>query len=318
MEKFLSCDWGTTAFRLRLVETATTNIIAEVNSQQGIANTYSAWKQAGENAETRLSFYLLVINEYIQVLEQKSAVSLTGIPLIISGMASSSIGMTELPYKMLPFTVNGSDVNAHKMKAGAGFPHPVLIISGARTEDDVMRGEETLLIGASSVVSPEDHAFIFPGTHSKHIMVNAGKAIAVKTYMTGEFFELLSKKSILSLSVEEGNGLQEPHNQQSFTQGVKDSMLSNLLHTSFRVRTNTLFGKLSKQENYYYLSGLLIGTELNTLPVRNFVSINLVSNSVLSPYYELACQILGMDTILNIQDAGEAVIKGQIKIYNWH
>jgi len=314
MEKFLSCDWGTTAFRLRLVETAAANILAEENDRTGIAGTYSLWKQAGENTDTRLFFYLTIINEHIKVFEKKLAISLNDIPLIISGMASSSIGMIELPYKMLPLAVDGSDANVHTIEATPDFPHTVLIISGARDEDDVMRGEETMLIGAA-ILSAENSIYIFPGTHSKHIIVNGDKAISVKTYMTGEFFKLLSKKSILSLSVEEGKGLRDPANQQSFAQGVKDSNLTDLLHTSFRVRTNDLFGKLSKEENYYYLSGLLIGTELTALRNKKFVSITLVSNSTISPYYELAFQILGVDNIVNKQNADEAVIRGQMKIY---
>jgi 2-dehydro-3-deoxygalactonokinase len=63
----------------------------------------------------------------------------------------------------------------------------------------------------------------------------------------------------LSVSLEEGSGLQSEKNLQSFQKGVNDRLGSNLLHMSFMVRTNHLFGKLSKQENYYYLSGLLIG-----------------------------------------------------------
>jgi 2-dehydro-3-deoxygalactonokinase len=33
---FISCDWGTTNFRLRLVETNTLRVIEEVNSGMGI------------------------------------------------------------------------------------------------------------------------------------------------------------------------------------------------------------------------------------------------------------------------------------------
>jgi 2-dehydro-3-deoxygalactonokinase len=39
MEKFLSCDWGTTALRLRLIEAKSLQIIAEQSTKQGISNT---------------------------------------------------------------------------------------------------------------------------------------------------------------------------------------------------------------------------------------------------------------------------------------
>jgi hypothetical protein len=45
MEKFLACDWGTTTFRLRLVDANTCTVIAEEKNQKGISDTYSLWKQ---------------------------------------------------------------------------------------------------------------------------------------------------------------------------------------------------------------------------------------------------------------------------------
>ena len=71
MEKFFSCDWGTTAFRLRLVEVAGLKIIAEESNQQGIAETYQRWKQSGRNEELRLTFYLNIIQQHIKLIEQK-------------------------------------------------------------------------------------------------------------------------------------------------------------------------------------------------------------------------------------------------------
>lgn len=49
------------------------------------------------------------------------------------------------------------------------------------------------------------------------------------------------------------------------SQGVNDAINSNLLNVAFRVRTNNLFAKLSKKENFDYLSGLLIAAGLKEL-----------------------------------------------------
>jgi 2-dehydro-3-deoxygalactonokinase len=60
--------------------------------------------------------------------------------------------------------------------------------------------------------------------------------------MTGEFFELLSKKSVLwHILIEEGQGLTISSNKLFFEKGVKDSLSSDLLHHAFLVRTNDLF-----------------------------------------------------------------------------
>jgi len=318
MEKFFSCDWGTTAFRLRLIEVAGLKIIAEESNQQGIAQTYQRWKKSGKNEEMRPTFYLDIIEEHIKAIEQKLNTSFKHIPVIISGMASSSIGMTEVPYKQLSFCTDGSDLNVHIIESTNSFHHKVVIISGVRTDDDVMRGEETKLIGcASAVSSREDAVYIFPGTHSKHVEVKNDKAVAFKTYMTGEFFEMLSKKSILSVSLEHGEGLQQPDNKLSFQKGVKNSINSNLLHSCFLVRTNDLLSKFTKQENYYYLSGLLIGTELNDLMHSSFTNFSIVSDAALSPYYTTALDTLSSsdkNILIKTYSADEAIIRGQHKV----
>ena len=76
MSQFLSCDWGTTAFRLRLIETESIRVIAEESTKQGIAETYQSWKQSGRSEEARLPFYLQIISERINAIEQKTGASL--------------------------------------------------------------------------------------------------------------------------------------------------------------------------------------------------------------------------------------------------
>jgi 2-dehydro-3-deoxygalactonokinase len=320
MKKFLSCDWGTTAFRLRLVEVEELKIIAEESNQHGIAETYQHWKQSGKNKELRLNFFLDNIKEHITSIEQKLNTSFKNVPVIISGMASSTIGMIGLPYKQIPFSIHGIDLNIHTIEASNSFHHQAVIISGVRTDDDVMRGEETKLTGcASAVPFNENTVCIFPGTHCKHVEIKNDKVVAFKTYMTGEFFELLSKKSILSVSLKQGAGLQQPDNKLSFKKGVTDSIDSNVLHSCFIVRTNDLFNKFTKQQNYYYLSGLLIGTELNDIMSHNrFTNFIIVGDTALTPYYTTAFDTLslpGKNILIKTFDADQAIIRGQFKVY---
>ena len=58
--RFLSCDWGTSVFRLRLVEVATRRVIAASRGDQGIAATFAGWKAAGEKAGDRASHFARV------------------------------------------------------------------------------------------------------------------------------------------------------------------------------------------------------------------------------------------------------------------
>ena len=218
MGKFLSCDWGTSSFRLRLIETESFAIIEEESSKQGIAETFRQWNQNQKNEE-RLTFYLNIVLQHLTTIEQKINTSLDNIPIIISGMASSTIGMVDLPYKNLPFATSGEDLGTFIIEASQKIKAPIVIISGVRSNDDVMRGEETKLIGCTTGAHQHNHFYIFPGTHPKHIEVKNGHAIRFKTFMTGELFELLSKKSILAVSVESGKTIKLKNNLKSFLEG---------------------------------------------------------------------------------------------------
>jgi 2-dehydro-3-deoxygalactonokinase len=310
MEKFLSCDWGTSSFRLRLVETAGARIIAEEKSDQGIAGIYDLWKQTRQPEDLRFSFYLDRIKRQVQSIEKGVNDSLDGFPLVISGMACSTLGMIDLPYSDVPFSTDGSDLVTKLVDAEDDFKHNIIFISGARTATDAMRGEETQLVGC---FPDQEQVFIFPGTHSKHVTVKNGKVVDIKTYMTGEFFELLSQKSILAASVESNTDINLEKNGKSFEAGVKEGLYSNILNTSFKVRTNHLFHKLSQQENYHYLSGLLIGTEIKEIAGTD-QGITLVCNSYLNFHYETAFHQLDKTMSLKIQNADEAMVAGQLKI----
>ena len=69
MDKFISCDWGTSAFRLRLVKAATNTVVSEVKIEQGIASTYKLWTNS-KIVNDRFSFYRSVLDKYIAMLEQ--------------------------------------------------------------------------------------------------------------------------------------------------------------------------------------------------------------------------------------------------------
>ena len=312
-ELFLSCDWGTSAFRLRVIKMPELTILAEESTKQGTATTFALWQQQPQ--KDRLTFYTTILQQHIQALEQKLHMSLDNIPLIISGMASSTIGMIDLPYKDIPFMTNGSDLLVHTVKATDLFLHDMLIISGVKTDSDVMRGEETKIIGSMNATITGEQLLITPGTHSKHVRVKGNRAVDFRTYMTGEFFALLSQKSVLAASVEEGDTLDIPANRESFKKGISDSLQQNLLHSCFEVRVNNLFDRYTKQQSYYYLSGLLIGTEVKELLPADVATITVVINDVLRPYYQTAFEVLGLSDKMIIKSADESLIKGQYIIY---
>jgi 2-dehydro-3-deoxygalactonokinase len=156
---------------------------------------------------------------------------------------------------------------------------------------------------------------IIPGTHSKHILLNQSKIVAIKTYMTGELFALLSQKSVLKNSVAMSSA---DSDLTSFKKGVRDAMDENLLHTIFKVRTNQLFNIYSKENNYNYLSGLLIGAEIKDLKTTtaDVIDIN-CDNADMYKYYSLAIAEAGIATRVNTfnpQFMDTSAVKGQLML----
>ncbi|MEI3802516.1 MULTISPECIES: 2-dehydro-3-deoxygalactonokinase [unclassified Chitinophaga] len=303
MNYFLSCDWGTSSFRLRLVEAGSLSIIAEEKSGAGIAATYQQWQQTSLPRE---DFFASVINRQIDILAGRTGISLQDVPVVLSGMASSSIGMVELPYRELPFSLSGADLAVHTFNR-------FIIISGACNGHDVMRGEETKVAGCVAMLpnTTQEQWLLIPGTHPKHVIVNRHQAVRFQTFMTGEFFELLSTHSILATSVSNGGTLDDPASRACYTEGVHAGQSDNLLHAAFMVRTNQLLKKIPAGHNRFYLSGLLIGAELKAVPANN--SVYLVAGPQHAPLYTLACEALNIH-VAAVIDADEALVRGQQEV----
>ncbi|HTE11644.1 MAG TPA: 2-dehydro-3-deoxygalactonokinase [Chitinophagaceae bacterium] len=314
-KRFLSCDWGTSSFRLRLIDVGSGESISESLSDEGISSVYEEWIKAGLKEKQRVHFYFSVIDRHIKKIKQKVKDMEKGMPVIISGMASSNIGMIELPYTILPFSSGGKDIEVKRIENENFFAHELNIISGARTKTDVMRGEETQLIGCANGNMKEKQLFIFTGTHSKHIVTVSGEATDIKTYMTGELFSLLTTHSILADSVWPFGDADAEENSAAFAQGVKNGADHNLSHSLFAVRTNQLLKRLSKEANYYYLSGLLIGAELGELSKTAIDTITIVGEERLTANYSEALKILHCNAHVKKTDAATATIRGQLAIY---
>jgi 2-dehydro-3-deoxygalactonokinase len=318
---FLSCDWGTSAFRLRLVRVHDHRVLEEVVSKEGMAGVFGRWKeQSGPQQVGREEYSFRILQNHINELGKKSTLPLEDMPVVISGMASSSIGIRELPYASLPFTLNGQDALVQIIeKSENSFPE-VMLISGLKAGKDVMRGEETQMIGLAGFHNPDpkkEMICLFPGTHSKHLRIKHGKIMDFRTYMTGELFDLLVNQSLLKESVSPA-GSMSPEHIAAFTLGIRRAVESNLLHDLFSVRVNQLFQVWTKTENYYYLSGLLIGSELKDLVESGAERIELCSGSNLYPLYRLGLEKLnltGKSSFIPPEIMDKAVVEGQIKIF---
>lgn len=320
----LGCDWGTSSFRLRLINSQDQQFIDEITSQEGVASTFTAWKKQEEPGRiSREQFFRQQLQKQIERLSGKTGKKLDGLPVVISGMASSSIGMDEVAYATLPFPVDGSQASVKRLDPQAHLPHDILLIGGVCSEYDVMRGEETQLIGLLALLDTKHYSIkntivLFPGTHSKHVYVQDGQLIDFQTFMTGEIFNLMAHHSILKDSVEAPRSTAFSRNElEAFKSGIHEDNATSILNSLFRVRTNQLFSKFSKRENALYLSGLLIGNELKSLVDKRDWPLIVCSGTNLYELYKLGMQELHLaerTTTISADMLDKATIAGQVKI----
>ncbi len=179
------------------------------------------------------------------------------LPRIACGMVGSRQGWIEALYRPCPASL------AELAEALTVAPDGVLrIVPGLLAPDsdgipDVMRGEETQILGA--VEPGEAVVAVLPGTHSKWAWVDRGTVTGFATYFTGELYAVLMAHSILGRMAAAGDA--EP--SSAFDRGVEHGLSSEgLTHDLFGARTLALTGALASDEIGDWLSGLLIGAEI--------------------------------------------------------
>lgn len=320
MVRFISCDWGTSSFRLRLVDTGDLTVLSEISNEMGVARVNRMYLDLQDpKGPSREEFFKEVLTKAIAKLEQHCGEDLSSLMIICSGMGSSSIGLRELAFTSIPFHVSGRDLNMDFIGVTDTFPNSLILLSGLKSDRDVMRGEETQLIGIIQDYKSfgGDGIFVFPGTHSKHILVNDGHVVDFTTYMTGEMFEVVGNHSILRNSITPNSDLLDEDHVKAFRKGVHEGFNEPLLSRLFKVRTQELFNTYSPEQNYHYLSGLLIGSELKNLGKDSGMPTYLCSTSNVFFPYQLAFETLGLPVVTISKEMVEkSVVSGQYKIFN--
>ena len=270
-DDFLSCDWGTSSFRLRWVSKAGRDVIHEIREPVGIRSLHDEAVRSDATGPARTELFCRFLYRRLNQLIAEGPAPTHPLPLVISGMASSSVGWLEVPYARAPFPLHGRGLRSKQWSwnkpdwLGATY-----ILSGVATEDDMMRGEEVEIVGLMS--APEMAKWrarcilVLPGTHSKHVRIEDQLVVNWRTYMTGELFDVLGQHSLLRASVNlavKSTGASLAAGQEAaFQEGVRCAQKEGMAAGLFRVRTRTVLNRVPMAENTWFLSGLLIGSEL--------------------------------------------------------
>lgn len=248
----------------------------------------------------------------------------SGMPILMCGMIGSRQGWREVPYRPCPACASDLANTLCPIETSCG---PAWIVGGISTMNDqndsgergarklynVMRGEETQIVGVASPVGKT--LMITPGTHSKWAVVQAGTIESFRTYMTGEIYAVLQKHSILGRLMQGGIGAQ--FDAASFLDGVHVGLAeAALLHSLFSVRTQGLFEQKTPAALVHYLSGILIGSEVSA-EARSHVmdsTVVIIASTELTNLYQIALSACGFRDVRHV-DAEGAVTQGLWKLW---
>lgn len=232
-------------------------------------------------------------------------------PILAAGMIGSRQGWYEAPYVQCP-------AGFEELAAGVVWPEagrqlgfvPGLLASSAHGSPDVLRGEEVQIFGTLDALGVCDGIFVLPGTHSKWAIVEDRKVVRFFTFMTGELYALLRRHSILSqlMPVDDNDTNDWSAHRDSFLAGCDEASKGALLHRLFSIRARGLFDRLPSSEQPAFLSGLLIGEEIQEAlallgTAAKTAPLYLICSKVLLERYTSALQLFGIQAVAGPTDA---------------
>jgi 2-dehydro-3-deoxygalactonokinase len=288
---YVAVDWGTSSFRLWLID-RTGEILGERRSNEGMM-------AAGKPG------FATVLQAHLEAVGAAS-----GLPIIVCGMAGARQGWVEAGYVETPAPL--ASILKHAVPV-PGQGRDIRILPGIAQRDpkapDVMRGEETQLLGAIGMDAAGEAIVCMPGTHSKWVGVNGGTVERFATFMTGELFDAVSRHTILSHAVADADAAQDIDAFRSAVMAAFETpaLAANLL---FQVRSGQLLygGKPSAAREK--ISGTLIGLELAAGLGRETPKsgITLIASGRLQTIYQLAFE--AMSVPVRTIEAEDAVRRG--------
>jgi 2-dehydro-3-deoxygalactonokinase len=241
--KLLACDWGTTNLRAWTLD-GLGAVVAQRDFPLGVARL-----APGEAARRFAS-------------EVRPALRAEGLPAVLCGMIGSNLGWTAAPYVDCPAGLLDLAGSMVEVEDGVRIA-PGLRCEGIAGSPDVMRGEETQILGWLAQ-HPERqagrHLLCHPGTHAKWVLIEDGRIVRFITAMTGELFAVLGQHSVLKSAAPAADDA--AFDAGLAAAGAGDALAARL----FTARARVVGGKARAESTPSYLSGLLIGAEVASVP----------------------------------------------------
>lgn len=219
-------------------------------------------------------------------------------PLIACGMVGAKSGWREAGYVAIGADAKaGNDsqlaaLAAQVVQVETSLGRVLTIIPGIKSDEpDVMRGEETQLVGSGVA----DGILLLPGTHCKWVQMKADRVNSFATFYTGEMNALIREHSSVGALIKSAP---DHHDTAAFEAGLHYARAgaASWLHDLFVLRASVVTGQRSEAFVSTALAGWLLGSEISAAlsmypDTRGVV---LVASDALVPWYERATRAFGV------------------------
>ncbi|HET7313554.1 2-dehydro-3-deoxygalactonokinase [Salinisphaera sp.] len=293
--RLIALDWGTSSLRAWLLAD-NGEAIDTRTARRGIM-------QVADDAFA--AAYREIIGDWIAVHGD--------LPVLACGMIGSRGGWAEAAYVDCPAELCALAGRLLKVEAD---PVPLYIVPGVMQQagegalPDVMRGEETQVLGALAVAPElaERGLLVLPGTHCKWVHIADHRLAAFSTYMTGELFAVLRKHSILGKPIGRNESAIDTEAFDFGVDSARAAGTAGLAAALFSTRSRMLAGELAAEATPDYLSGLLIGDELRSAlaGLERVPPLRLIGDDALCGRYRRALARFDIDDAAEIPDAARS------------
>ncbi|MBQ8408306.1 MAG: 2-dehydro-3-deoxygalactonokinase [Clostridia bacterium] len=246
------------------------------------------------------------------------------IRILASGMITSEFGLCELPHVSAPAGIR----ELHDTMAEVTFPEissiPFVFVRGVRiiseslAEVDVMRGEETELMGLMALApqSGKSCVFVLPGSHSKLINTVGGKISAFSTMLTGEMIMSLSQGTILKDAVDLSVS---DHDENYLVEGYRFAKNEGINKALFKVRILKNIFKRSPQEVYSFFLGAILADEIDAILSSSSESVIIGGNNKIKTATAALLSAVSDKsiTVISDEDVERSTAVGVISIFEY-
>jgi 2-dehydro-3-deoxygalactonokinase len=233
------------------------------------------------------------------------------LPIVLCGMVGSSIGWMQAPYVPCPADAHRIAAQCVALEQGRVHIVPGLSCKNRLDAPDVMRGEETQIIGALHLdadLRQGKQLLCLPGTHTKWASINDGVIGDFLTAPTGELYAVLERHSVLvsdgsrspPVAAQSAVPSAAPADGAAFARGldvVRRSPQAELLQRIFQCRSRRLSNDLAPQDASAFMSGLVIGSDAHgalrlMAPPANAI-VHVIGTPQLTRLYAMALAAFG-------------------------